>query len=91
MIFELNRKQTSKPSRSQRLALGICIFDQRGDVQMMDLRYPIGLFNMNQEITSKEINQWTSDIESAPQELKKAVKNLNDLQLDTPTVPAAGQ
>ncbi|MDM5337301.1 bacillithiol transferase BstA [Fictibacillus enclensis] len=54
---------------------------------MMDLRYPIGLFNMNQEITSKEINQWTSDIESAPQELKKAVKNLNDLQLDTPYRP----
>lgn len=54
---------------------------------MMDLRYPIGWFDMNQEITSNEINQWISDIESAPRELRKAVKNLNDHQLDTPYRP----
>ncbi|MDN4526009.1 YfiT family bacillithiol transferase [Fictibacillus fluitans] len=54
---------------------------------MMDLRYPIGLFDMNQEVTANKVTQWISDIESAPQTLKKAVENLNDPQLDTPYRP----
>ncbi|WP_062239349.1 YfiT family bacillithiol transferase [Fictibacillus sp. FJAT-27399] len=51
---------------------------------MIDLRYPVGLFALDQDITEKKIEKWIHDIESAPNQLKEAVNNLTDDQLDTP-------
>jgi hypothetical protein len=47
------------------------------------LRYPIGLVEIPENITSKNIENWISDIERFPQELEFLVKDLSDNQLDT--------
>jgi hypothetical protein len=48
------------------------------------LRYPVGKLDFNSSATEKEIQQWISDIENLPLQLGKAVKGLNDIQLNTP-------
>lgn len=50
----------------------------------MDLRYPIGHFTYNGEISIEQIEHWIKDIEQLPNELKKAIDGLSDNQLDTP-------
>ncbi|TXK74086.1 YfiT family bacillithiol transferase [Paenibacillus sp. N3.4] len=50
---------------------------------MIDLRYPIGPFAYEGDLTSEVIAGWIQDIEAAPAQLKEAVKNLSDDQLDT--------
>lgn len=50
----------------------------------MDLRYPIGHFIYNGEISIEQIEHWIKDIEQLPNELKKAIDGLSDNQLDTP-------
>lgn len=47
------------------------------------LKYPIGLVQIPENITSKNIEIWISDIERFPQELEFLVKDLSDKQLDT--------
>ena len=47
------------------------------------LRYPIGLAEIPENITQKNIENWISDIERFPQELEFLVKDLSDNQLDT--------
>ncbi|MCQ6265094.1 bacillithiol transferase BstA [Fictibacillus sp. WQ 8-8] len=54
---------------------------------MIDLRYPVGLFALDQDITEKKIEEWIHDIESAPNQLKEAVNDLTEEQLDTPYRP----
>ncbi|MCK6256312.1 bacillithiol transferase BstA [Fictibacillus sp. KIGAM418] len=54
---------------------------------MIDLRYPVGLFALDQDITAKKIEEWIHDIESAPNQLKEAVNDLTEEQLDTPYRP----
>ncbi|UZJ81166.1 YfiT family bacillithiol transferase [Fictibacillus sp. KU28468] len=54
---------------------------------MIDLRYPVGLFALDQDITEKKIEKWIHDIESAPNQLKEAVNDLTEEQLDTPYRP----
>ncbi|SFE77354.1 DinB superfamily protein [Bacillus sp. OV194] len=53
----------------------------------IDLRYPVGLFSLDQNITEKKIEEWIHDIESAPNQLKEAVNDLTEEQLDTPYRP----
>ncbi|MED2971769.1 bacillithiol transferase BstA [Fictibacillus sp. B-59209] len=53
----------------------------------IDLRYPVGLFALDQNITAKKIEEWIHDIESAPNQLKEAVNDLTEEQLDTPYRP----
>jgi hypothetical protein len=53
----------------------------------MDLRYPVGPFKIEGEITSDLINNWIAEIENAPRLLREAVKDLQDHQLDTPYRP----
>ncbi|RFU66214.1 YfiT family bacillithiol transferase [Bacillus sp. V59.32b] len=53
----------------------------------MDLRYPIGEFNHRGSITLESINEWIKEIEIAPEDVKEAVKGLEDDQLDTPYRP----
>ncbi|MEK5174389.1 YfiT family bacillithiol transferase [Heyndrickxia sp. FSL W8-0496] len=49
----------------------------------MDLRYPIGKFNVNGKVTTEIIEQWIKEIEELPTRLTEAVEGLNDVQLDT--------
>lgn len=50
----------------------------------MDLKYPIGNFQFDGEITNSVIKNWINDIEDLPRLLRDAVKDLDDEQLDTP-------
>ncbi len=52
-----------------------------------DLKYPIGKFDKNIEVTSESRLQFVNEITDLPKNLKNAIKNLNDEQLDTPYRP----
>lgn len=54
---------------------------------MIDLRYPIGLFSLEQNVTAIKIEEWILDLEKAPNQLKEAVQDLSEEQLDTPYRP----
>ncbi|TCJ81893.1 UNVERIFIED_ORG: putative damage-inducible protein DinB [Bacillus cereus] len=51
---------------------------------MNDLRYPIGQFTYKRPITEEMIDTWIQEIEDLPDELTKAIKDLDQKQLDTP-------
>lgn len=50
----------------------------------MDMKYPIGTFHFDGEITSSVTEKWINEIEELPSLLRDAVKDLDDEQLDTP-------
>jgi hypothetical protein len=50
----------------------------------MDPRYPIGRFEMPEEVTKEGRQQAIDEIASAPAKLRAAVQGLNGAQLDTP-------
>ena len=54
---------------------------------MTDLRYPIGKFEYEGEITDEDVARWIDQIETLPQHVRAAVENLSDEQLDTPYRP----
>lgn len=56
----------------------------KGDLFMNDLRYPIGQFTYKRPITEEMIDTWIQEIEDLPNELTKAIKDLDQKQLDTP-------
>jgi hypothetical protein len=58
----------------------------RGE-ERMDLRYPVGQFKHNGDLTPSLIEGWIKEIEEAPALLRKAVWDLQDNQLDTPYRP----
>ena len=51
---------------------------------MEDLRYPVGKFNFEADLTEEQIKQAIDDIAEAPAKLRAAVNGLTDAQLDTP-------
>jgi uncharacterized damage-inducible protein DinB len=53
----------------------------------MDLRYPIGKFEMGQQITEEKRQKWIEKIAEAPARLREAVQGLTEEQLDTPYRP----
>ena len=54
---------------------------------MDDLRYPIGKFALDGEITSDRRQEWIARIEAAPGLLRAAFHGLSDAQMDTPYRP----
>jgi hypothetical protein len=50
----------------------------------MDMKYPIGEFQFDGEITNSVIKDWINEIEDLPKLLRDAVKDLDNEQLDTP-------
>jgi hypothetical protein len=52
-----------------------------------DLRYPVGRFKPPDNITAADTASWLRDIEALPANLRHAVADLNDAQLDTPYRP----
>ncbi|KMY49832.1 YfiT family bacillithiol transferase [Peribacillus loiseleuriae] len=49
----------------------------------MEMKYPIGTFQFDDEITSSVISVWIDEIEDLPRLLRDAVKNLDNEQLNT--------
>ncbi|KWX78773.1 YfiT family bacillithiol transferase [Paenibacillus jilunlii] len=49
----------------------------------MDMKYPIGTFQFDDEITSSVTNVWINEIEDLPRLLRDAVKDLDNEQLET--------
>lgn len=54
---------------------------------MTDLRYPIGRFKAEGEITEEKRMEWIEDIEKAPARLRAAVQGLSAERLATPYRP----
>ncbi|MFJ7824837.1 YfiT family bacillithiol transferase [Psychrobacillus sp. NPDC096623] len=50
----------------------------------MDMKYPIGKFQFDGEITKSVTMDWINEIEELPSLLQDAVKDLDNEQLDTP-------
>lgn len=51
------------------------------------LRYPIGKFNAKPVFTTEELKEYIQDITHLPAQLRKAVKGLNEAELNTPYRP----
>jgi hypothetical protein len=56
-----------------------------------DLKYPIGEFQRNLDISPQVRQIFIKEISELPQKIENAVKDLSDVQLDTPYRPGAGQ
>jgi uncharacterized damage-inducible protein DinB len=54
---------------------------------MNDLRYPIGKFHYEGPPSAEQKRKFLAEIEQAPANLRAAVKDLSDQQLDTPYRP----
>jgi uncharacterized damage-inducible protein DinB len=54
---------------------------------MVDLSYPIGTFSFEDPLTREVVEKWVKEIEMAPFQLREAVSNLSEEQLDTPYRP----
>jgi uncharacterized damage-inducible protein DinB len=54
---------------------------------MDDLRYPIGPFDKNQDVTNDMVRRAIDDIEAAPGKLREAVRGMSEEQLNTPYRP----
>jgi hypothetical protein len=57
------------------------------DVELDTLRFPIGKFSKPESVSSEQIQDCISRIESFPARLKKEVLHLTNQQLDTPYRP----
>jgi hypothetical protein len=53
----------------------------------MDLRYPIGKYEVENQITKAMIDGWIEEIANTPTNLKATVADLRDDQIDTPYRP----
>ena len=51
--------------------------------QMPDLRYPIGRFTLEGDVTRDRVAAWIDDIAALPADLRRTVSPLTDGQLDT--------
>src|SRR5262245_2071153 len=54
---------------------------------MSDLRYPVGPFKMEENLTTQRRKELIEQIAQAPAGMRAAVKGLQDTQLDTPYRP----
>ncbi len=52
-----------------------------------DLSYPIGKYEKDTKITREQRGEFIKEIAALPEDLREAVKNLSDEQLDTPYRP----
>jgi hypothetical protein len=54
---------------------------------MTDLRYPIGPFKHEGDVTNKERMEWIKELADAPQKIREAVVRLSPKKLDIPYRP----
>jgi DinB superfamily len=57
------------------------------ELQMEELRYPVGRFSFPEEMTLRERQAWIAEIAEAPAKLRMAVAGLTTEQLDVPYRP----
>ena len=57
------------------------------DKALETLKYPIGQFDCPNNISEAHIESWISILEHFPNRLEGLVKDLSDVQLDTPYRP----
>ncbi|MFC7370601.1 YfiT family bacillithiol transferase [Fictibacillus iocasae] len=50
---------------------------------MKDLQYPIGTFDLTQDVQYEQIEKWINEIEALPSKLGEAISGWDDGQLDT--------
>jgi hypothetical protein len=55
--------------------------------ELEELKYPIGKFSVEGEITDEQVAQWINGIASLPVKLRDAINGLTDEQLNTPYRP----
>lgn len=53
-------------------------------IDLDNLRYPVGKFSSPADVSPEDINRWILTIENSAQHIRDAVKDLNEVQLDTP-------
>jgi len=51
------------------------------------LKYPIGHFELPEELTPKILSNWINDISTFPEKLQQEIKDLSSEQIDTPYRP----
>lgn len=58
---------------------------QRGAAWMDDLRFPIGVFELDstQAVHDDQLNSWIDEIAALPEQLRQAVTGMDDSRLDT--------
>lgn len=56
-------------------------------MDLEELKYPMGKYELEENIDKSSIDKWIKDIESLPQKLSDAVKGLTLQQLQTPYRP----
>jgi uncharacterized damage-inducible protein DinB len=59
----------------------------RRERQLTDLRYPVGSFKMEPQVTPHHRSEWIEAIEALPRQLRLALRGLSPEQLDTPYRP----
>ncbi len=57
------------------------------ELDIEQLRYPIGQMEIPEVITGKHLDEWISILENLPQHLERLVLNLSEEQLETPYRP----
>jgi len=57
------------------------------DKELEGLKYPIGYYEIPEDITDDHIAEWIGSLESLPGRLRKLVENLSEEQLETPYRP----
>jgi uncharacterized damage-inducible protein DinB len=50
---------------------------------MQDLRYPIGNYDLKEDVSENQVRKALDDMESAPARMREAVRGLNEEQLNT--------
>lgn len=64
------------------------IFKKRiSTLDLNELKYPIGKFNKPERITLETIGRWIDEIEHLPHQIRNAVGDLNQQQLEIPYRP----
>jgi hypothetical protein len=53
-----------------------------------DLRFPIGKFHFPETVSAAELNTFVDQIAATPAEVRASVRDLDDMQLDTPYRPS---
>ncbi|MBP6335636.1 MAG: putative metal-dependent hydrolase [Bacteroidia bacterium] len=56
-------------------------------IDLDQLRFPIGKFTLPENYSDENFSKWMTSMETLPDRLRAAVKNLDDAQLDTPYRP----
>lgn len=69
------------------MALYFLMLNQQQTMDLEQLRYPVGRFQLPTNITSEHITNWITEIENTPTLVEAAVVGFTDEQLDTPYRP----